>query len=71
MTIPSNYEINISVLKNDNRYHHLANVELGSHLPEDIMEKYRVFAEKFPKEEGYSLTLYEVDCRARIIERSN
>lgn len=68
MTIEPNYEINIAVKRNDNRYHHLAKVELGCHLPKIIEDTYKMFEEKFPKEAGFKLTLYKVECYMKEVQ---
>ena len=71
MIIESNYEITVSKLMNDNRYHHFCRIELGNHLELEIMDKYAQLKQKFPKEEGWLLELKRVECYGKIMERSN
>lgn len=71
MMIPCNYEINISKEQEwyGRKCHvHYVRQELGDLMPDKAMEIFEDTKKRYPKEEGFKVTLYKVKCSATMIE---
>ena len=71
MTVKSNYYIIITRQYNDGLCHHYCKVELEGANEKTALERCKEFCNRFPKEEGWLIVLYYVDCSAQQLFRNN
>lgn len=71
MMVEPNYQMNIARQYNDGRYHHYCDIELGCIGGDIAKERYAEFCERFPKNEGWLISLDKVSCSAETIVTNN